>query len=510
MNLKDTFIKKQSFASIAQYLNNPLIDTDSYKVTQPWQWEEGMEGYVGYIESRGGLAYTLWNGQQATIREVFAQQITKEMVDYFEAFWVEHIGYFYRPGWDHVVNNCNGYIPITIHSAHEGSIIPAKNVLSTVVCEDPIFGPCTSHLETLLLRVWSPSTVGTISYMAKEMIYEGMLTSCDNLDKLPFMLHDFGARGVSSPQSAAINGCAHLINFMGSDTGLGLLGARLWYDCQMAGYSIPASEHSTITSWGLDTEGETAAFRNMIAKFGKSPIFACVSDGNDIAKACGQIWGDVLKDEVLDMNAMLVIRPDSGDPIVWLPKLLRILDHRFGSTVNTKGFKVLNKVRLIQGDGVDIETLPLMIKAILMAGFSLDNVAFGMGGGLLQKNNRDTGKWAMKCSAIKVNGVWKEVFKDPATDPGKKSKKGVPLLCKDKNGNFVTFTALPTTDEYAYLSAIDNVSMQALAQGLKLVMHTVYEHEAGDDAPFIKSMVFEEIRAIAGAKFAVKQEEAVI
>jgi nicotinamide phosphoribosyltransferase len=279
---------------------------------------------------------------------------------------------------------------------------------------------------------------------------------------------------------------AHLINFQGSDTGLGIIGARLWYDCHMAGYSIPASEHATITSWGLDTKGETAAFRNMIKAFGKSAIFACVSDGNDIEKATGEIWGTALYDEVMAMNATLVIRPDSGDPIEWLPKLLRILDAKFGSVKNSKGYKVLNKVRLIQGDGVTIKSLPLMIKAILDAGFSLDNVAFGMGGGLLQKVDRDTFKWAMKCCAIRINGEWKEVFKDPATDPGKKSKRGFPALYRNKE-----------TGEYKTLAGLQHEHPGVDWEG---ILQPIYRHSRILPQPMIHRIKFSEMRYNASLK----------
>lgn len=487
--------------SINDFLNNPLIDTDSYKITHPWQYEEGMDGIIAYIEARGGADEILWQGQQIQLKEVFARPITKEMVDFAEAFWTAHIGYFYRPGWDYVVNECNGYIPVTIISAPEGLVIPTKNAVSVVLCEDKTFAPCMQHLETLLLRVWYPSSVATISFQAKEMIYKGMVESCDTLDKLPFMLHDFGSRGVSSPQSAAIGGQAHLVNFMGTDTGLGLIGARVWYDEEMAGFSIPASEHATITSWGLDTKGETAAYANMIKAFGEDNIFACVSDGNDIEKATRDLWGDALREKVLAMKAMLVIRPDSGDPIIWLPKLLSILDERFGSTVNSKGYKVLNKVRLIQGDGVTIQSLPLMIAAILEAGFSLDNVAFGMGGGLLQKVDRDTFKWAMKCCAIRINGVWKEVFKDPATDPGKKSKRGFPILCQDKEGKYVTFTGMPESVEWPNLPAYLNVKKQAQNKGLFPVQDIVYRHVVGYGEPFFNFIEFSEVRHNANERF---------
>jgi len=79
---------------------------------------------------------------------------------------------------------------------------------------------------------------------------------------------------------------------------------------------------------------------------------------------------------------------------------------------------------VIQGDGVDYESIPLILQALADAGFAADNIAFGSGGALLQKVNRDTFKCAFKCAEITVNGTARDVFKDPITDKGKASKKG--------------------------------------------------------------------------------------
>jgi nicotinamide phosphoribosyltransferase len=283
----------------------------------------------------------------------------------------------------------------------------------------------TSYLETALLRaVWYPTTVATISHYIKTII-KRELEETGDLAGLPFKLHDFGARGVSSNESAALGGMAHLVNFQGSDTVQGVLAANRYYSEPMSGFSIPAAEHSTITTWGKTRDGETAAYANMVEKYGKpGAIFAVVSDSYDIYKACEEIWGGTLKQQVIDSGATLVIRPDSGDPVAVTLRVIQILDEKFGSTRNDKGFKVLNHVRIIQGDGVN----PSSIEAILMNfkahGYSADNIAFGMGGALLQHMNRDTQEFAMKASAIMVNGEWRDVSKNPVGQASKKSKGG--------------------------------------------------------------------------------------
>jgi nicotinamide phosphoribosyltransferase len=139
-----------------------------------------------------------------------------------------------------------------------------------------------------------------------------------------------------------------------------------------------------------------------------------------------------LRQEVIDSGATVVIRPDSGDPLEVLPRIATLLADRFGCTLNSKGFKVLNHVRLIQGDGIDgPDSIHDILQKLKEHGFSADNIAFGMGGGLLQQVNRDNYGFAMKCCAAKVNGEWRDVFKDPITDPGKASLKGRLITVRD-------------------------------------------------------------------------------
>jgi nicotinamide phosphoribosyltransferase len=201
----------------------------------------------------------------------------------------------------------------------------------------------------------------------------------------------------------------------------------------MAGFSIPAAEHSTITSWGQ--EYEVDAMRNMLQQFPSGTV-AVVSDSFNIFDACRDIWGGQLKDEILNRNGTLVIRPDSGDPVQVLvkgqPNVFDILSESFGCSVNSKGFKVLNdKVRVIQGDGIDFEMIDSILYALKQKGYSADNITFGSGGALLQKLNRDTLKFAFKCSSVEVNGEERDVYKNPVTDKGKQSKRGRLRLVKE-------------------------------------------------------------------------------
>jgi nicotinamide phosphoribosyltransferase len=263
------------------------------------------------------------------------------------------------------------------------------------------------------------------------------LESTGDVGGLDFKLHDFGNRGVSSVESAAIGGLAHLsTGALGTDTVPALMAARRWYGYKgAAGSSLSAMEHSTVTTWGRAFE--TDAYRNMLNRFGgKGKMFAMVLDSYDVFNAADNILGKELKDEIESSGSIVVCRPDSGDPVDVNRKLIEILGTRFGYTVNAKGFKVLNTVRLIQGDGVDYQVIDSILSCFRTFGWSADNIAFGMGGALLQKCDRDTLKFAQKCSSIKRSGKWHDVQKDPITDQGKKSFAGRVTLMRNDSGSF--------------------------------------------------------------------------
>jgi nicotinamide phosphoribosyltransferase len=433
-----------------KFRKNLLLSADSYKYSQWNQFPQGTEQVVLYISSRGGIYDRLvYLGTQALIREYLTDPITMEMIDQAEAIITAHGEPFNREGWEYIVKEHGGYLPIEIKAVDEGTVMRLKNVLLTVTNTDPKCYWVPGFLETLILRsIWYPTTVASNSYHSKQIILE-YLEKTGTPELIDFKLHDFGCRGVSSRESAGLGGMAHLVNFMGTDTVDGLLAAMEYYDSGICGFSIPAMEHSTVTSWGR--EHETDSFRNMIKLYGgEGKNVACVSDSYNIYEACEK-WGTELKEDVLKSKATVVIRPDSGNPSEVVLNCLRILDKHFGHIVNSKGYRVLNNVRIIQGDGIDHSSIRSILFCMEIAGYSADNVAFGQGGALLQQVNRDTLEFAMKCSAAKINGKWIDVFKDPVTSSMKKSFKGRPVLNKDKDGNFVTNRYETHSDQTDYL-----------------------------------------------------------
>lgn len=414
---------------------NPILNTDSYKTSHFLQYPPRTTRLFSYLESRGGVHDgTLFFGLQAILKQEFATPVTRQHIDEAAELLGAHGLRFNAAGWELLLERHGGRLPIEIRAVPEGTVVPTRNAMMTVVNTDPDFPWLSSYVETALLRVWYPVTVATISWHVRGTIRAALVRTADDpAAELPFKLHDFGARGVSSEQSAMLGGMAHLVSFKGTDTLSAIVGARRFYGEPMAGFSIPAAEHSTITSWGR--AGEADAYANMVAQFGRpGGIFAVVSDSYDLYGAIDHIWGEQLRQRVVDSGAMLVIRPDSGNPVSVVAKTMALLEARFGSDTNAKGYRVLRHVRVIQGDGVDPDSIAAILDRVVADGFCASNIAFGMGGALLQKLDRDTQAFAYKTSAAEIDGEWGPVYKDPATDSGKRSKRGLLGLVRDGDG----------------------------------------------------------------------------
>jgi len=430
------------------YNNNILTLTDSYKATHWKQYPKGTTKVYSYLESRGGkFDNTMFYGLQYFIKQYLSGQVvTEEKIQQAKKIWDAHLGpgLFNESGWRHILENHNGHLPVRIKAVPEGTVVKTGNVLVTVENTDPEVPWLTNFLESILLQVWYPITVGTLSREVKKNLIDFLKkTTSYNPEEISgvvaFMLHDFGFRGVSSVESAGLGGSSHIINFMGTDTVSAILFAQEFYNTENPlAFSIPASEHSTITSWGEPFE--VKAMENMLDSY-PTGLVACVSDSFDIIRACRDYWGTTLRDKILSRDGRLVIRPDSGDPVQTLKQIFHILWDKFGGTTNEKGFKVIDPhVRVIQGDGVNYESISDICNMMIEEGFSIENIAFGMGGALLQKVDRDTQKFAFKCSSITIDGEESEVRKNPIeiNEKGervqsfKKSKAGRLKLVDDK------------------------------------------------------------------------------
>lgn len=404
--------------------NNLINLTDSYKFSHFNQYPEGTEYVHSYLESRGGIYDAIVvTGMQYYLKEFLAQKITQENLNETEELCKMHGVPFNKAGWQHIITFHGGRLPVVIRALPEGTVVRPKEVIMTIENTDPNCAWLTSFLETLLLKVWYPTTVASKARYVRKLIEAHHTKTMDDISGVPFAYHNFGDRGSSSVETAAIGGYAHLTQFMGTDNFNALTLCRDYYSEKMAGFSIVASEHSTVTSHAREKEYD------MITKYLEDnkgqAIIACVLDSYDIYKAVDFVTSK-LKAKIESENyPIFVIRPDSGDQIEVVGKILDIMEENgVATTINSKGYTMFNKYRIIWGDGVTPEAIDKILAYIATRGYAAGNMAFGSGGDIMQNVNRDTCKFAVKCSAVCINGVWKDVFKDPVTDQGKKSKKG--------------------------------------------------------------------------------------
>lgn len=453
-------------------LHNVCLNSDSYKQGHFKFMKHGTTYVFGYTEARAGGKFpeTVLFGLQMYLQNQLCVRVTQEMIDQAEELVVPHGLPFNREGWEYIVNNHNGYLPLKVSAVPEGTVVPIGHALVTVENTDPNCAWASNFIETALLRaIWYGTTVATQSRAFKKVINKYLQLSGDPA-LIGFKLIDFGSRGVSSFETSYIGGAAHLVNFMGTDNLLGIAASMEYYDTkELTGFSIPASEHSVTTERGR--EGELEFFSDAVDNFlGEGKMVSLVCDTYSLKNAIKLIGVD-LKDKIIAKGGTVVVRPDSGDPVDMVLFTVKELDRYFGSTKNDKGYKVLHpSVRVIQGDGINIESVEQILKHLTNNGYSADNVTFGSGGGLLQNVTRDTQRFAHKASNVVIEGVSKDIQKVPETDPSKASKAGKLALVKRK-GEFFT------------------VKQSDMLEGEENLLRTVYE-----DGELINLMTFAEVR----------------
>lgn len=482
-------------SSVHNIDHNIILNVDNYKHCHYLLYPPGTEYISSYIESRGGdLPSTLFVGLQAFLREYMMRPITLEDIDEAEFILREQGMHFNRDLWLGILNDHDGYLPVEIEAVPEGTVLPPHNVLVQIINTDPKYAWATSFFETALLRaVWYPTTIASISWLAKQVIRDSLERTSDNPEVLRHMLHDYGARGVSSQESGALGGMAHLINFSQSDTVPGILAAKHYYNAGNISNSGPNSEHAAFCAWGREREAE--ALRNMLNMYASNGVALLLTDTYDHENCVKNIIGRELKEIIQNFPGLVGVRPDSGDVVEITADTIEWLMDAYGFEVNSKGYKVLpSYIRVVQGDGVNFNVLPEIFIEMERRGLSAENALFGMGGGLLQHHNRDTMNFAQKASAICINGEWQDIFKSPKGAAFKVSKKGR-LALKYENGDYSTVRRDATNPE-------DNVLVPVFKNGKLLKKWDFSELIESSERNYPESYYLDIVRPLREARAA--------
>ena len=428
--------------------NNICLLTDSYKLTHHYLYPKGTEKIYSYLESRTGAEFnkTIFYGLQYILKKyLVGNVVSEEKVLEAEKLVDAHIapGIFNTDDWMYIARELDGKLPIEIKAVAEGSPVNVGNVLMTVENTDKRAYWLPNYLESLLLQVWYPSTIATLSAEVKKLCNFYLDVTGSSKDNLNFMLHDFGYRGASSTESSRLAGSAHLLSFSGTDTVPSLAIPANYYNTdEIQGFSVQATEHSVMTAMGPDGEMEQAI---NVVQNAHDGILSIVIDSynykNFLENAC--IKGHALNDEINNFlnkaeGNKVVFRPDSGEPISTTIDCLEIIEKGFGTHKTDKGYKIFNEnIGLLWGDGLDYQKNRDILFGIKAQGWAAENLIFGMGGGLHTAVNRDTQRNAFKCSAQLREGKWIDIFKKPL-DTSKKSKKGRLKLLVNDNFEYKT------------------------------------------------------------------------
>ncbi len=428
--------------------NNICLLTDSYKITHHYFYPKGTKKIYSYLESRVGAEFnkTIFYGLQYIIKKYLeGKAVTQEKIDEADNLMQTHLGegIFNREGWQYILDEFDGMLPIEIKAVPEGTPVDVGNVLMTVENTDDKCYWLVNYLESLLLQVWYPSTIATLSAEVRKLANFYLDVTGSDKSNLDFMLHDFGYRGATSTESSMLCGSAHLLSFSGTDTIPALTIPENYYnDSEVYGFSVQATEHSVMTSLGQD--GEIQQALNVIEN-AKNGILSMVIDSYDYRNFLIQASteGSELNDAILKFLSIdgnkVVFRPDSGEPVSTTIDCLNILESGFGSYDTESGYKVFDaNIGLLWGDGLNYHKIRDILFAMKSNGWAAENIIFGMGGGLHSSVNRDTQRNAFKCSAQLRDGQWFDIFKNPL-DSSKKSKTGRFKLIED-DGSFKTIS----------------------------------------------------------------------
>jgi nicotinamide phosphoribosyltransferase len=456
-----------------------LYYTDGYKIGHKRMLAPGTTRLYGTWIPRSlkyapkGVKKILSAGHQLTarwLRDEFKENFFNRPVEEALEFGEDMSKYLMLPfdASHFVALHQLGYLPIRIKALPEGIETPANVPHMTFINTVDGFAWLTLYLETIISSIaWKPATSATIALQYRRKVTEWVMkTDPANSWLIPYLCHDFSARGLS-PWDMLSSGLGHAMSFRGSDTLIVIPGARYFYDepkKEVSINSVNASEHSVSTT-KIFTVGEQQMIADWLVEFPKG-ILSIVSDTFDLWKLITE-YLPANKEAIMARDGKLVIRPDSGNPVDIIcgkyghtfnppegktPEekgVIELLWEIFGGTVNEQGYKVLDPhIGAIYGDSITLERQEEIYEILAAKGFASTNIVLGIGSFTYQMNTRDTLGFAAKGAWFEVgverihndNGketpwiekIGYDIYKDPVTDDGtKKSLKG--LIMVDEN-----------------------------------------------------------------------------
>ncbi len=478
---------------------NIILDADTYKGDHANQYPRGTRRIFSTIVARKPNKFTneiVAEGHQYVIMQYLMTRVTMEMIDEAEIEYNEQGIEFNRAQWEHIVKKHDGKLPLRIRAVPEGTVVPVGTAIVTIENTDPECFWLTSYVETLFQRAeWKMTTVASISRSIRKQLLEVAQKTGTVEEHVMFSLHNFGDRGADSHESAIMAAMAHLsAGFAGTDCLQANRYIKHFYNTRKAyGSSVVASEHSVMcANANAEERDDYAAAVKMIDRLEELveavergekviPLVSIVGDTYDMRRFAREFISVRLKGRIKrlgERGGKVVIRPDSGNAVTMPVEIVEILMEGFGYTTNDEGYKQLpGYVGVIQGDGINQESLGDILDLLVEKKLALGNIVFGMGGGLTHEAGRDEFSFSMKATAREdENGNWIDMFKDPITDVGKRSLRGRVTTYRDTEGRIFS----------------ERLELQDYNQGIEDMLETVYL-----DGELVKAYTFDEVRARA-------------
>lgn len=466
----------------------PHLSTDFYKVShgmdingKPALHPEGITHMYETLTPRDNSYFPYDNKMVVFGYELFMRELVKNWkANFFDKSWT-----FLKSDFDVFEHMSSpqvhesmvskfkqlhdlGYLPLEVRALPEGTLVPMRVPVLSIVNTLPEFYWLPGYLETTLLaNTFVTSTVASVARQFRKIGQEYADATSDNDAFLDFQFHDFSQRGQHGDEASVVSGLAHLTSFKGTDAIPAVAVAMdMWSNTdknELIGTSVVATEHSIMESlggqFGTDTQGQIDAWESLVDR-NPDGILSIVADTYDYWEAVDVVL-PALKDKIMNRNGKLVLRPDSlaedrkstGERIenvgAQLAKTLDALYSTFGGHVNSKGYKVLDEhIGVLHGEGVTLENIAEIFDDIVAAGFSTENVVFGVGAYVYSvRVSRDDFAQALKASACVIDGEEKMIFKLPKSESEafKRSPKGA-VSIHGESGNYTMVEQLTISE----------------------------------------------------------------
>lgn len=487
------------------YIYPATLLCDFYKVSHKDQYPQGTEVIYSTWTPRTsrikGVNHAVAFGIQAFVKEYlikyfndnFFNRPLEEVIDEYKRVIKFTLGKE-EVGTTHIEElHRLGYLPIKIKAVKEGTLVPIKTPMMTMENTEPKFFWLTNYLETLMsTMLWQPSTSATTALEYRKILERFAKETNGDTSGVQFQGHDFSMRGMSSLESAKSSGAGHLLSFTGTDTIPAILYMEEFYngniENELIGTSIPATEHSCMCAGSKEDEFNT--YKRLITETYPNGFVSIVSDTWDFWNVLTSIVPQ-LKEDIMNRDGRVVIRPDSGDPVKIIcgddesenpharKGAIELLWEVFGGTITEKGYKQLDShIGCIYGDAITIDRCREICEKLKAKGFASTNMVYGIGSFSYQYNTRDTLGYALKATYAVVNGEERMLFKDPITDNGvKKSQRGMVALYKNSDGS---------------ISYVDGLNKESY----KFMQHKDLLEEVFVDGKLLRDEALSEIRDI--------------